>query len=354
MLGLSMGSSMRVVAQTLVDQCLRSAGGPHILARSRMLTVFEVLAGLRVGEATGDGHGLAANDVCILKSLSGMHAELGVTIEGRIRDSKTGPGRYVNFVGTSFVSKIPAEKYLRNLWSVQGLDTHTTVDGGYSVERPDYTVIQVSLLGMRQADVDRLRVGLQKEMAAPTIFSISTQARISLGYLDRLLKAKDVAEERRYVNIAGGADQSLECSSALNWLGDKGLRQFAERVAGPLLRATEPGSGALTHMPLQVGSSYEHHVKSMRSAYKVSAALEEPDLELDLQGEEEPHFANHSARRHADRVARETMALTECSVMDLDITFGWNEAKRKKDMQMHYQGRDRNQRVRLARVTMYM
>ena len=65
MLGLSMGSSMRVVAQTLVDQCLRSAGGPHILARSRMLTVFEVLAGLRVGEATGDGHGLAANDVCI-------------------------------------------------------------------------------------------------------------------------------------------------------------------------------------------------------------------------------------------------------------------------------------------------
>ena len=107
-------------------------------------------------------------------------------------------------------------------------------------------------------------------------------------------------------------------------------------------------------MPLQVGSTYTHHVGSMRSAYALSASMEEPDLELDLQGQETPVFANHSARRHADRVARETLEKTLCTIMDIDVVFGWNEAKRRKDMQTHYQGLDRVQRVRLARVTMYM
>ena len=82
--------------------------------------------------------------------------------------------------------------------------------------------------------------------------------------------------------------------------------------------------------------------------------MEEPDLELDLNGESEPKFANHSARRAADRVARETQARSGVSTMDIDVHFGWLEAQRRKDMQLHYQGKDRAQRVRRARVTMYM
>ena len=74
--------------------------------------------------------------------------------------------------------------------------------------------------------------------------------------------------------------------------------------------------------------------------------------ELELQGQSEPHFANHSMRRFADRVARETRGETGASVMEIDIVFGWNEAQRRKDMQLHYAGLDRAQRVGFARVTM--
>ena len=52
------------------------------------------------------------------------------------------------------------------------------------------------------------------------------------------------------------------------------------------------------------------------------------------------------------RVARETQEETGVSAMDIDIVYGWNEAQRRKDMQLHYQGLDRAQRVGHARVTM--
>ena len=99
---------------------------------------------------------------------------------------------------------------------------------------------------------------------------------------------------------------------------------------------------------------YTHHVGALRAAYEISQQMEEPDLELDLQGEAAPHFANHSLRRHADRVARETRGVTGVSEMDIDIVFGWNEAERRKMMQLHYEGLDQAQRVRRARVTMMM
>jgi hypothetical protein len=53
-------------------------------------------------------------------------------------------------------------------------------------------------------------------------------------------------------------------------------------------------------------------------------------------------------------VARETRAQTGASEMDIDVVFGWNEAERRKNMQLHYQGLDRVQRVRRACVTMML
>ena len=107
-------------------------------------------------------------------------------------------------------------------------------------------------------------------------------------------------------------------------------------------------------MPLQTESTYTHHIGALKAAYDISAKMEDPDLELELQGEERPHWANHSNRRFADRVARETSARSDVTAMDIDVVFGWNEAQRNKDMQLHYQGLDRAQRVRRARVTMYV
>jgi len=117
-------STRRLIAimfgRTLTEACARARNSSYMLARSRLLTVVEVLGGLRVGEALGggDGHGLLAPNCAILEPLTETCAELGTTIEAHIEDSKTGvSGRYVNFVGTSRTLKLEAERYLRELWA---------------------------------------------------------------------------------------------------------------------------------------------------------------------------------------------------------------------------------------------
>ena len=73
-------------------------------------------------------------------------------------------------------------------------------------------------------------------------------------------------------------------------------------------------------------------------------------MDLDLEGLEEPKWAHHSFRRTADRLARASMQETGASKEDLDDMFGWNQAERAKDMQVHYAGR--LERSKRARVTM--
>ena len=345
---------------TLHSGCTLSRGGAYIEARSRVLMGLEVLGGLRVGEAVGDGHGLTANDVCLLKACTGQHSELGVTVEARIRSSKTGPGRYVNCIGTSRVSKLPLEQYLRELWTLQGtIMAPTEVDGGFSVERPDFTVVRVELLGMPAREQQRL-IGLLMresklgEKSARGGGSLRGNAATSATYVRRRVKAEDIAEERRFVNVAGGARLGSDVRKGREWLHGNGFGAWESTTAGPLLRATEAGSGRLTLMAMQVGSTYTHHVGALRAAYEISSSMVDADVELELQGQEVPHFANHSNRRFADRVARETRERSGASVMDIDILFGWNEAQRHKDMQLHYAGLDRMQRVGRARVTMFI
>jgi hypothetical protein len=354
LLSIMLGLGEYAFYATLLKQCLRSRGGDLILVRSRVLLVLEVLGGLRVGEGVGDVHGLLANNVKLLTSRCGEHEDLGITVEAEVLDSKTGPGRFVNFVGTSRVTQIPAEKYIRELWAAYGHEIVSDIQGGFKEERADYSVVKVTLLGLSANGVNHLRKCLEVEMETPTCYGIATHARVALKYLSDRDKAKDIPEVSRYINIAGGAHRGDEVQGALRWAAARGFGKYTAAVAGPFLRATESGSGRLTHFPMQVGSTYEHHCKALKAAYDVSAGMEMPDLEFDLAGQEAPIFANHSFRRGADRIARETMRRTGMAIMDIDITFGWNEAQRRKDMQLHYQGLDRRARVRLARTTMFV
>ena len=77
--------------------------------------------------------------------------------------------------------------------------------------------------------------------------------------------------------------------------------------------------------------------------------MEEPDLELDLEGFDEPKWGHHTFRRTADKVARATASLTGATKEDNDDFFGWKQAERAKDMQSHYDLiRDRVQRARIT------
>ena len=84
--------------------------------------------------------------------------------------------------------------------------------------------------------------------------------------------------------------------------------------------------------------------------HAISNALEEHDPELDLEGRKAPKWAHHSSRRKSDKVARETMDDTGATKDDIDDMYGWKQAERAKDMQLHYEGR--RLRSRHARISM--
>ena len=89
---------------------------------------------------------------------------------------------------------------------------------------------------------------------------------------------------------------------------------------------------------------------ALEDAYEISKGMDEPDLELDLDGLGEPKWGHHSFRRAADRFAQLSMEVTGVSKDLIDEFFGWKQALRAKDMQMHYAGRQ--ERARRAKVTM--
>ena len=65
-----------------------------------------------------------------------------------------------------------------------------------------------------------------------------------------------------------------------------------------------------------------------------------------------PKWAHHTFRRTADRMARDAMAETGASKEDIDDLFGWQQAERAKDMQLHYAGPQ--ERALHARITMML
>ena len=85
-------------------------------------------------------------------------------------------------------------------------------------------------------------------------------------------------------------------------------------------------------------------------AWEISRQMDEPDVDLDLEGLSEPKWGHHTFRRTADSIARATMEETGVSKEDVDDFFGWKQAERAKDMQVHYDVR-RNRSKRSA-ITM--
>jgi hypothetical protein len=145
-----------------------------------------------------------------------------------------------------------------------------------------------------------------------------------------------------------GRSASSRLRDAKRYLESKGFGKFLDVVPGPLIRASR--GRVFTHMPLSVDSSYTHFIGAMKAAYKLSDAMDEHDPELDLEGREAPKWAHHSSRRKSDKVARETMDVTDATKEEIDDMFGWKQAERAKDMQLHYEGR--RLRSRRARITM--
>ena len=107
-----------------------------------------------------------------------------------------------------------------------------------------------------------------------------------------------------------------------------------------------------SHMPLNTSSTYRHLIKAMYEAYEISQKMPEPDIDLDLEGRDQPQFGNHANRRYGDKNATDNKHKTHATKGEIDDHFGWDQKNRKKDSQLHYHGR--TERLKRARVTMFI
>ena len=317
-----------------------------LLARSLVQWMLELMGGVRVGEACGggDGHGALANHLTIAWPVGSARGCSEETCELWLADSKTHYSRYVNFVGKSRGVGMPAAEYIRELWSEMNLALVETIEDGLHVQRPDYSVVRISILDMNEATYVRMR----REVARCHDARVARHAKATLFYANLRREATTKGEEHRYVNLAGGT--LSEANEVAELMRQAGLGAHVDVVPGPLLRATR--GNLLTHMPLVPDSSYTHIMGAMKEAYAKSQAMEEPDLELDLEGLEKPKFGHHTNRRTGDKVARDSQDVTGAEKGEIDDHFGWNQRERAKDSQLHYAGR--RDRSRRARITMML
>jgi hypothetical protein len=341
----------RRIVHVMFNEAIDQVVSKRLRVRTRALATLEIMGGVRVGEACGggDGHGALANNLCLARPVGTGPYHTDETAELWVADSKTLFPRYVNFVGKSRQTGVEGARYVRELWADCGFSLENrmlveSVEDGMTVQRPDYHVLRVSLSDMSTAEVEKLKRALTRTEC----LELAKHASASLDKLSRRRGAKTRGEEYKYVNVAGGARKSGGLSLARQHLTAQGFGKFLDVVPGPLVRSTH--GSLLTHMPLSVDSSYTHLIGALKRAWEISSKMPELDPELDLGGLEEPKWAHHSFRRFADKVARETMKLTGADKSDLDDLFGWKQAERAKDMQLHYAGP--RERTKRARVTM--
>jgi hypothetical protein len=223
------------------------------------------------------------------------------------------------------------------------------------VERADFWVIRVTLLGMDDAVFEAFCAWLK---SSDRCTAIREEAEYSVKKATERFKMKGPSSQnKKYINIAGGraADEGL--FTALTEVRASGLLSSPETQAtpamGPLLRATD--GAHVTLMPLASSSTHGVMKELLNDAHQ-RANSTTPDPDFDLQGLLTPDFSNHSLRRLADSQARKDRLVTEdgrqqVTHEEIDLTFGWHEMELSKDMQIHYATQSLAERIHQARIT---
>ena len=338
----------RAMLRHILYYQLEQMGNQMIRVRTQFLLMIEAIGGLRVGEATGEVHGLRAINTCTLVEISTGKK----FVEVRVEHSKTGWPRYINTVDCTQRSKIRCAEHLENLWRVSGLHLAVFEDSGFRVTQPDYYVLRIDLLTWSKEKQDALELILSAYSARHK--QVSELRCNILTYVKRKTKpGVKLGKAQKYVNVCGGVKADALLAQMRNAFLVRGFSEEAAAIVpGPLIRAT---AGSLSnHMPLEPGSTYSLLKVVMDKAYKelndMSKSLS--DEELDLQGLTAPKWGNHSWRRFCDKMAREAMKETGATEVDIDLYLGWNELIHHKEMQLHYEGLQRGSRVQRSRLLM--
>jgi len=341
------------------------ADTPYLCARELFSTSFEAISGARVGEVFGAqvGHGVFANNLFLVTWEGGdglIDPPAGVNIgdvflEAQIDTSKTTVGRSFSIVGTTKgPAAVPLELYLRGLWKASDFSVNEYQEDGWKVERPDYWVVQVPLLGIikDKGKMAKLRTWF-KASESGQVRGLADLLSVELARFERVTDPK---EEKMFLNVSGGPHNGPAQARAMREL--RGLGFACEFTPGPLMLKTmgktkkvkgsaEPQDSRLLPMPLLGASTYAFLHRAIGAAYK---KLKEKGGEMSLGADRTvPHFAHNSWRRMADTAAQACLARGECEPEDIELHFGWNLKKHEKVMRLHYASR--GARASRARIT---
>ena len=222
---------------------------PALARRNTVLFDLEC-HGLRVGEATGDTHGVLAPACRILT----RHSDGCVFVEITIEDSKTGFSRIVTVIGETLGrGRVRLAQHLRELWAEYDYHIVKRDEGDYRVEYPDYYVLRVGLMGLTEPRLETLLAVLD-ESACADARKHAKQSRIHAA---RRTRAGAPAAQR-YLDVTGGRQGSAGMARValeLTRAGFGGDRMTV--LGGPLIRSTSGGLAAHPlHFPLDPASTY--------------------------------------------------------------------------------------------------
>jgi hypothetical protein len=192
----------------------RFTSNPFLASRWLVQTLFEGLGGCRVGEATsgGDFHGVLANNTSVI--LDGLAQEEWAreTVELRLEHSKTGHPRYIDIAGVTVNTRLQLAKALREYWARAGIETSHAKEGHLRVERPDFWVVKVTMLGMEDGDVKKF---LEWLGGAQRSEGVLKHAKHSIKYAKDRYGASTGSQAKKHVHIAGGRGGSRSVQEAL-------------------------------------------------------------------------------------------------------------------------------------------
>lgn len=341
----------------------------YLRVRETVLLVNEGVGCLRAGESCGavEGHGLSANDCFVLSDINSRE----LSVELKLHDSKTHFPRYINMAGTTTTSQIEVASAYMRLFSINALTLRRRREGNFDVISPDSFSVKLSLLGMPEDFLIRLKEALTATYTALFGPRHGGQGNIShpgrqpewnlltrlLQYAEQAQKATTGGTAHKYVLLNEGPSKWVGHTVLMRSLARVGLGKINEDihlVPAPLLRATHLGGKLLTPMPLTYDTANTSMKSLFEHAVQVSSPPGDPDPELDLQGHAEAHWGQHSWRRMGEKTARDDqpqwsrLGLTKD---DVDLYSGWEGKKLSENMQIHYAGQQRDHRVKRCAIT---
>ena len=344
-----------------------------IAAREKALFSLECVGGARIGELAGAqvGHGVFANHLVVIKWTSSYEDGAGQRhewplpagvaegerfVEHDNETSKTGVSRVMCLPGTTTgPAAVPLADTIEEYWAEAGIEVDTVQEGGWSVQRPDFWVAQLHLLGLHR-NAKKLQI-VRRWFSASRVPQVRDRQTALGRELTRLTTSKDPSDTKMFLNVACGRRASAAVVTAMEELAALGVR--AVIAPGPLFMKTVGSTmvdgkkkSTVMPMPLLVKSTYDFIGKVTKKAFgKLETDGGDPDLVLG-KGRKRPRFAHHSWRRLADTTAEECLAAGKCTAEDIELHFGWRLKEYKKLMRLHYS--DRGKRTARSKLVKEM